>query len=496
MMTQGHAQNPTKGIVRRLILLIVFFSALITLIISVAQLYSEYQHDISAIDSRFHQIQDVNLKTLNNALWVADTQELKTQLQGLLRLPDMQYLEIRENNKIWAAVGEPAQNNTISHQYAMVHEYRGREFNIGTLTVVATLKDIYSRLLQRAMVILVSNGIKTFLVAGFITYIFQHLITRHLVKIADYTANYDMSDTTHLLQLDRKEDPKKSTDELGMLVAAINTMHVNLKQSFEALRKNEKQLKHQQLHLEELVRERTARLEAAQETLVRNERLAALGQLTATVSHELRNPLNAMQPSLYIIRTQVEPGESKVLESVERIERNLKRCDRIIDELLDFTRITTLEMTEVNLDDWIKSVLGEIDIDPSIKIEWDLDLAGMMVKLDPERMRRAITNVVVNACQAMLLAEESGAGDSAKILTIQTKNTGQRLELNFRDTGPGISEENQEKVFEPLFSTKNFGVGLGMSIVRQILELHRGGVEIHSEPGQGATISLWFPPGI
>jgi len=492
-MTQEQAQNPTKGIVHRLILLIVFFSALITLFISIAQLYSEYKSDISAIDSRFHQIQDVNLKTLNNALWVADTQELQTQLQGLLRLPDMQYLEIKENNKIWAAVGEPVQENSISHQYAMVHEYRGREFNIGTLTVVATLKNIYSRLVRRAMVILVSNGIKTFLVAGFITYIFQQLITRHLVKIADYTANYDMSDTTHLLQLDRKENPKKATDELGMLVTAINKMHVNLKQSFEALRDNEKQLKHHQLHLEELVRERTAKLEKAQETLVRSERLAALGQLTATVSHELRNPLNAMQPSLYIIRNQIDPGDTSIIESVERIDRNLKRCDRIIDELLDFTRITSLQLAEVNLDDWIKSVIGELDIDPKIKIEWDLNLTGLSLRLDPERMRRAVTNVVVNACQAMLFKEEDSPGDSANILTIRTRNTGQRLEVNILDTGPGIPPGNREKVFEPLFSTKNFGVGLGMPIVKQIMELHRGGVDIESEPGKGTTISLWLP---
>jgi len=493
MVTQSQTQNPTKGIVRRLILFIVFFSALLTLLISIAQLYSEYQHDISAIDSRFHQIQDVNLKTLTNALWVADTQELKTQLQGLLRLPDMQYLEIRENNKIWTAVGEPAQNNTISHQYNMVHEYRGREFTIGTLTVVATLKDIYSRLVHRAVVILVSNGIKTFLVAGFITYIFQQLITRHLVKIADYAANYGMSDTTHPLHLDRKENPKMATDELGMLVTAINQMHINLNLSFEALRENEKKLKHQQLHLEELVKERTARLEAAQETLVRNERLAALGQLTATVSHELRNPLSAMQPSLYIIRNQIKPGETNVIESVERIERNLKRCDRIIDELLDFTRITSLEISDVRLDDWIKSVLADINIDPEIRIEWILGLEGMVIQIDAERMQRAVANVVVNACQAMQQPEFREAGDRPQVLTIQTIKTSQRLEIRVSDTGPGISPDILGKIFEPLFSTKNFGVGLGMSIVRQIMELHRGGIEIDSKTGKGTTVILWLP---
>jgi len=487
------AEKPNRGVARRLIVLTILFSTVITLVISIIQLYIEYRRDISNIDSIFTQIRYVNLKTLTHTLWVADTEELDIQLSGILRLPDMQYIEVRDEKRLWASVGTKKRDNTLSQSYEMIHEYHGKDYKIGTLTVVATLDQIYLRLARQALVILVSNGIKTFLVAGFIVYLFQNLITRHLEKIADFARNYSMPDTDNTLKLDRNERPGRETDELGVVVTAINEMQKNLKQSFNALRENEKQLRHQQVHLEELVQERTASLEAAQETLVRNERLAALGQLTATVSHELRNPLNAMQPSLYIVRQHIDQADTKVLESVDRIERNLKRCDRIIDELLDFTRITSLELADINLDDWIKNVIGELDIDPSIKVEWDLNLTGMMLKLDLERMRRAITNVVVNACQAMLLAEESGTGNPEKILTIQTRNTNQRLELNISDTGPGISQDNLDKVFEPLFSTKNFGVGLGMPIVRQIMELHRGGVEITSDTGKGTRICLWLP---
>ena len=473
--------------------MIVLFSATITLVISIIQLYSEYRHDISLIDSRFRQVEDANLKSLTNALWVADTQDIVTQLQGLLRLPDMQYIEIRDQHRVWAAVGEPSARNTISHTYNMVHEYRGQTFNIGTLKVVATLEDVYSRLVRQAVVILVSNGIKTFLVAGFIIYIFQYLVTRHLVKIAKFAGNYNMFEADEELKLDRSERPGQDTDELGVLVTAFNQMQTNLRQSFEALRENERKLKHQQTHLEELVRERTASLEAAQETLVRNERLATLGQLTATVSHELRNPLNAMQPSLYIIRNSIGPKDVKVLESADRIERNLKRCDRIIDELLDFTRITSLELDEVNLDDWLKNVISEIEIDPRIKIRWDLNLTGVVQSLDSERMQRAVVNVVVNACQAMLLQEPGQSNDYANVLTVQTKKTDHRVEIAIGDTGPGISADILDKVFEPLFSTKNFGVGLGMSIVKQIMELHRGGIEINSKPGEGTEVMLWLP---
>ena len=482
-----------RRIASQLILLTILFSTLITLVTSILQLYGEYRRDLSDIDSVFSQINQVNLKTLSHTLWVADKQELTIQISGIFRLPNMQYIEVRDEERIWASLGSNSSNNTLSRTYEMKHTYRGKEYSIGKLTVVATLDHIYSHLLSQAVVILVSNGIKTFLVAGFIVFLFQNLITRHLVKIAEYAGNFDMSAPDNELKLDRKEQSNQEPDELEILVSAINQMQTNLRKSFEALRENEQQLRHQQVHLEELVEERTARLEAAQENLVKSERLAALGQLTATVSHELRNPLNAIQPSLYIIRTRTNSDETKIRDSVDRIERNLMRCDRIIDELLDFTRITSLELEECDLDSWIQRVVSEIDIDPQVKVNWSLGLTGVVYKLDSERMRRAVTNVVINATQAMLYSENPENTDIPKILTIQTLSSKDRYEIRISDTGSGISVENQEKVFEPLFSTKNFGVGLGMPIVRQILQLHRGGIEVESEVGKGTTICLWIP---
>lgn len=495
-MIEAYKQTPTAGIARRLIILIIIFSAAITLIITLFQLFSEYKRDLSLIDSRFEQIKDANLRTLTNALWVADILDMRTQLQGLLRLPDMQYLEIRDQHRVWAEVGQPSSNNTISHTYTMLHEYRGQTYNIGTLKVVATLNDVYSSLFRHAIVILVSNGIKTFFVAGFIVYIFQYLVTRHIVRIAEFAGNMDLAREDKVLKLDRAESPNREKDELGILVSAINTMQKNLRESFEALRQNENLLKDHKAHLEEQVAQRTASLEEAQSTLIKNERLAALGQLTATVSHELRNPLNAMQPSLYIIRTQSNASDTKIQESVDRIERNLKRCDRIIDELLDFTRITTLETEKCAIDNCLRDAIGELELDPKIKLHWALGLSGVVQELDVERMRRALTNIVNNAAQAMLFADDPGKDERDNILTIRSGISGDRVEIRVEDTGPGIAVEDREKIFEPLFSTKNFGVGLGMTIVKQIMELHKGGVEIETEPGKGTTVCLWLPKNI
>lgn len=255
------SQPPKKGIARRLIVSVILFSAVITLVISAIQLYRDYLQDISLIDARLEQIQDVNLKTLNNSLWVADIDELKTHLSGILSLPDMQYLEIRDSNKVWVAVGIPQKKNIVSRTYPMRKVYRGTAQNIGTLTVVATLEGVYDRLIDQAIVILISNAIKIFLVAGFILYIFQTLVTRHLVRIAQYASNYNMEQPADKLQLDRQVSEKQNKDELGTVVTAMNTMQEKLQQSFSALKKSEAELKNHRNHLEEQVAKRTKAME-------------------------------------------------------------------------------------------------------------------------------------------------------------------------------------------------------------------------------------------
>lgn len=258
---QTFPSHPRRSIARRLIVSVVLFSAVITLMTSAIQLYRDYRRDISLIDASLEQIHDVNLKTLNNSLWVADVDEMQTHLSGILHLPDMQYLEIRDNNRIWVSVGTPQKKNTVSHTYPMTKVYRGKHLNIGTLTVVASLEGVYARLIDQAIVILISNGIRTFLVAGFILYLFQILVTRHLVRIAQFASNYDMEHPGDKLHLDRQVNEERSEDELGTVVTAMNTMQENLQQSFSALKKSQVELKNHRDHLEEQVAERTKAIE-------------------------------------------------------------------------------------------------------------------------------------------------------------------------------------------------------------------------------------------
>ncbi len=114
--------------------------------------------------------------------------------------------------------------------------------------------------------------------------------------------------------------------------------------------------------------------------------------------------------------------------------------------------------------------------------------SGLIISIDPEHLRRAVINVFTNAVQALEETESEG-----KQVTVATRVSGGMMGIRISDNGPGIPEGHFEKIFEPLFSTKTFRVGLGLNIVRNIMEDHRGGVEIQSNVEEGTTIGLWLP---
>jgi signal transduction histidine kinase len=249
-------------------------------------------------------------------------------------------------------------------------------------------------------------------------------------------------------------------------------------------------------HLEELVEERTRELKEAQAELLRQERLSALGQLTATVAHEIRNPLGTVRTAVFAIGDAIEREQLGRVERARQLaERNILRCDRIITELLDYTRERALDLKLTQIDPWLETVLVEQIIPAPIVCTRELN-AGVEILVDSENLRRAVINVVNNAVDALQDAKAIG-----NELIISTRINEERLEMRFKDTGCGIPPDALDKIFEPLFSTKSFGIGLGLPIVKSILEQHGGGVEVQStipglsegKAGQGTTVTLWLP---
>ena len=222
--------------------------------------------------------------------------------------------------------------------------------------------------------------------------------------------------------------------------------------------------------------------------MVQKERLAVLGQLTATVSHEIRNPLGTVANSLYLLKEALQGDDFPHLaRPLQLAERNVERCDSIISDLLDFSRQRKIEKEAVPIDEWLAELLDELTFPADISCHWLLN-AQAVALIDKERLRRVLVNVITNALQSM-----DEVSVTAKVLEINTMVAVGRCEIIVCDTGVGMSEDVMARIFEPMFSTKNFGVGLGVPIIKNIMEGHGGGVVYQSSPHKGTTVTLWLP---
>jgi signal transduction histidine kinase len=243
--------------------------------------------------------------------------------------------------------------------------------------------------------------------------------------------------------------------------------------------------------------ENVQKLKAAQDDLVKKGRMEQLGQLTATVAHELRNPLSTVKTSAFLLERKVA-GKGLGLEpAIERINNGISRCDSIINELLDFSRSSNIDPKSEEFDPWLLKVVEEQAalLPQSVQIECTLGLGSLQILFDRSRLQRAVINLMSNASEAMV-----GNGKSPgkivvgnPIMKISTSRVEDSVEIKVVDNGPGIAPEHMQRIREPLFTTKSFGTGLGIPAIEQIAAQHGGGLEITSTPGQGAAFSIRIP---
>ena len=239
------------------------------------------------------------------------------------------------------------------------------------------------------------------------------------------------------------------------------------------------------------------RLSRAQDEVLKKGRMEQLGHLTATVAHELRNPLGAVRTSAFLLERKIRGKDTGLEVQISRINNGIVRCDDIITQLLDFSRSATAHVEPADLDNWLqKLVEDEVQKLPAaVEVELSPGLAGRIVAFDGARLCRAVINLLSNASEAMV-----GKGDDPEKfcttnprIAIATRLTARGAEISVSDNGPGINPGDLPKVLEPLYTTKNFGTGLGLPAVMRIMEQHGGGLDIVSVPGEGATFTAWLP---
>ena len=234
------------------------------------------------------------------------------------------------------------------------------------------------------------------------------------------------------------------------------------------------------------------RIRALEETSRRQDRLAAIGRMAASIAHEIRNPLAAMRGSIQMLRADME-GESSQTELMEIILRESDRLNRIISDFLSYARPRSIIQSKVDVGELLRQTFTLLrhsaEINESQIIEEQVPATPVLVNADSEQLQQVFWNLARNALQAM---------PTGGTLRAAVERHGQnRLRIAFSDTGRGMSPEQVEHLFEP-FSSTTGGTGLGLSIVYQIIRDHGGTINVRSREGQGTTITIELPsePGL
>lgn len=253
-------------------------------------------------------------------------------------------------------------------------------------------------------------------------------------------------------------------------------------------------LRREKRRLSNALEAQTTRLHETGRTLRHAERLAEVGRRAGTVAHELRNPLGTIATSLKLLEAKFRGPDEQVSGAFARAKRAIGRCERIITEHLDFARATGHHPKPVVLDEWLSASLDEMKLPETVTLVRELNATSAVVHIDTDALRRAVINIVDNACEAM-----TGIGDNEavppRILSVRSATDLDGVQIAVTDNGPGIPADILARLPEPMFSTKASGTGFGLSAVQRIMQDHAGSLRIESKPGAGTTVTLRLPMG-
>ncbi len=288
-----------------------------------------------------------------------------------------------------------------------------------------------------------------------------------------------------------EERVAEQTRALSALVKKLEAEIIERKRIEETLRQSERDLRNSnrelrdiQLNLEERVAARTRELEAVQEKLIRQEKLAFLGQLAGGVAHELRNPLGVITNAVYFLNLVLTDTDETTQEYLDLIANRVEEAEKIVSALLSLSHNRVADRAEVAASQLLDEVLTRHPAPEAVVVTINLppDLPPLFI--DGQQIGQVLTNLVTNAYQAM-------PNGGKLILSAQAEGEGANLVVS--DSGHGMSPETMGKIFEPLFTTKAKGIGLGLAVSKKLVELNGGKIKVESTEGQGSTFIITLP---
>jgi PAS domain S-box-containing protein len=580
------------GVGWRLLVRVLFFSSVITLLLALTQLYLDYRRDVRAIDQRMSEIDSGYRQSLGEGLWRMDARQLQLQVEGILRLPDIRYVELREATgqaaPLVVTAGSHQANPSARSEFKIVYRNRGAEQLLGILVVEATFDRIYRRLLDTAAIITAGQAIKTFIVSFFILLLVHRLITRHLTAIATSLSGYDLGGSQTPLRLERH--PPRPPDELDGLVEAFNQMYARLQVAYGDLQEREAKIRRlvesniigicifdidrrimeandaflsivgysrddvisgrlsfagltppewagaDERLLAELASTGTWRpaekdffrkdgsrvpvlvggatfgelrhqgvafvvdlteRKRAEAELVHANRVATMGQLSASIAHEVNNPIAALLTNAGTAVRWLDrepPNLENARPLIDRIINDGKRVADIVSRIRDFSKKAPAQKGDLEINEAILEIMRLTRVatsEHSVLVKMQLSEGLPHILGDSVQLQQVILNLIMNAVEAM-----SEVAEGSRELLISTSNAGpDGVLVTVSDTGPGLPQAYPERLFEAFYTTKSNGLGMGLSICRSIVHNHGGRLWATPNEPHGAVFCMMLPVG-
>jgi PAS domain S-box-containing protein len=592
-------QRLRRGLAPRLLVSVLLFSAAITLILTLGQLYLDYLHDVRLIESRMSEIERGYLQSLGEGLWNLDRRQLELQIEGILRLPAIRFVEVRETtdraDPVVVSGGRRQDHAAVSREFPLFYTSRGEPQRLGLLSIEATHDDVYRALLAQASVILINQAATIFLVSFFILYVTHRLVTRHLTALAGFLGKYDLRQPPPPLRL-RRRAPKHK-DELDHVIAAFEIMRQSLERAYEDLRESEQRFRdyaetasdwfwatgqehdftyfseqfgtfgfdwgrligqrrwdiaadfspeaeHWREHLAILERRQPFRdfvykvrrvdgslgftsisgkpvfdpengfsgyrgvarditdrkraeeaLERSQAELAHVTRVATLGELAASIAHEVNQPLAAIVADANACLNWLaaaDPDLDVVRATLAAVVKDGHRAADVIQRIRQLATKTQPQRIRFDVNDVIRDVIPLVRsevLHHQVFLRVDLAPISPSVLGDRVQLQQVLINLVMNAIEAMV-----GVADRSRELVIRSRPDERDWVLvAVEDAGVGIDPNSVNQLFSAFFTTKPGGMGMGLSISRSIIEAHGGRLWATRNPIHGSTFQFTMP---
>jgi two-component system NtrC family sensor kinase len=376
--------------------------------------------------------------------------------------------------------------NEASCSNASCHAHRASTRVLGVVDVALRLDPVDTGMRVITLQAVLATALEAAIGAIFVILFTRRFVANPIRQLIEGTK------TVSAMELDRPIRITRRSQELDELVDSFNLMRERLKFAVA-------ELNNMQQTLENKVDRRTAQLQAAQRKLVQSDRLASLGQLAATVVHEINNPISGVLNLSMLLERLMASGEfprgreAEFRKYLALISSEITRVGRVVSDLLAFSRTSKPQRAPADLNKLVRTTLALtehrlrlIDAEAVLQLQDDLPL----VECDASQMQQVILNLVLNGAQAM----QSRGGGKLTIRSLLLPD-GSSVELCVEDTGEGIAPENLPKIFDPFFTTKaeGKGVGLGLAVLYGIVKAHDGEVEVRSERNKGTTFIVTMP---